>query len=216
MKNVFDEKTKFGMCQTGAVATAKDLAPYARSAAKLRPATPVLTAMVDLDMLMKHMTKDCAGCFGLGRFKVDDCVLLTMRLQVGTLQIYWLADASDPEVWKTIDAWKKGGMAGFALVQERNAAFFPWEIKGPQNGVEQFRGECGKGKAWEFMQASVKLIESGIVERTATTDIPGVRLEHVLVNILMTDRLAKVVKKQSLEQLAHLPEFSRPADATVH
>ncbi|MGQ7935259.1 hypothetical protein [Paraburkholderia sp. D1E] len=107
-------------------------------------------------------------------------------------------------------------MAGFALVQERNAAFFPWEIAGPQNGVEQFRGECGKEKAWEFMQASVRLIESGIVERTATTDIPHVRLEHVLVNILMTDRLAKVAKKESLEQLARLPEFSRPADVTVH
>jgi hypothetical protein len=168
------------------------------------------------DELMKHMTKDGAGCFGLGRFQVDDCVPLTMRLQVGTLQIYWLADASDPEVWKTIDAWKKGGVAGFALVQERNAAFFPWEIAGPQNDVEQFRGECGKEKAWEFMQAAVRLIESSIVQRTATTDIPGVRLGHVLVNILMTNRLAEVAKRQSLERLARLPEFSRPADTTVH
>jgi hypothetical protein len=82
--------------------------------------------------------------------------------------------------------------------------------------VEQFRGECGKEKAWEFVQASVRLIESGIVQCTATTDILGVRLEHVLVNILMTDRLAKVAKKQCLEHLARLPKSSRPADVTVH
>jgi hypothetical protein len=218
MESVFGENCDFGLCETGAIGTAKDFAPFARSAKKMRPATPVLTANVDLDLLMNHATMDGKGNFGLGAIQAGDCVVLTMRLQVGTLQIYWLADASDSEVWKTIDAWKKGREAGFALMQGKKAAFFPWEIAGPQsqNSIEQFRSECGKDKAWEFTQTVLKLVDSGVVHYRATTDIPGVPLEHVLVNILMTDRLAETTEKETHKLLAKIPAFSRPSDATVH
>jgi hypothetical protein len=217
MENVFSEGLEFALCETGAIGNAKDFAPYARSAAKMRPKTPVLTANIDLTVLKNHTRKDGKGNFGLGAFHVGDCVVLTMRLQVGTLQIYWLADASDPEVWNTIDTWKKGGEAGFALIQGRDAAFFQWEIAGPQEkSVEQFRGESGKEKAWEFLEAVVNLVDSGVVHYGATTDIPGVPLEHVLVNILMTNRLMEAAKKVSRERLARVPAFSRPVGATVH
>jgi hypothetical protein len=218
MENLFSEDSIFGVCSTGAIATAKDFAPYARSAAKLRPSTPVLTANFELDLLKNYARPVGAGCFGFGSIQVDDCILLTMRLQIGALQIYWLADPSDPEVWKSIDQWKKNREAGFALMQGSAAAFFPWEIQGPQTRmtVEQFRGECGKEKAWEFMQGAVALVGSGRVHQGATTDIPGVRLEHVLVNILTTARLEEVAKKRSLEQLARMPAFSRPTNVVVH
>ncbi|MGF6757361.1 hypothetical protein [Paraburkholderia sp. GAS42] len=215
MEDVFNKELDFGLCQTGAIGTARDFAPFARSAAKLRPTTPVLTANVDLGMLTNY-TRMGEGSFGLGCFQADDCILLTMRLQVGALQIYWLADASDPEVWKTTDSWKKGGKAGFALIQDKGAAFIPWDISGPQNGVEQFRGECGKQKASQFLRAATTLAGSGRVHHQATTDIPGVPLEHVLVNVLMTDRLMEVVKKNSIELLAHVPTLSRKAHMKTH
>ncbi|CAN7673198.1 hypothetical protein LJR034_005420 [Caballeronia sp. LjRoot34] len=215
MEDVFDNELEFGLCQTGAIGTAKDFAPFARSAAMLRPTTPVLTANVDLGMVA-NCAGSGAGNFGLGCFQAEDCILLTMRLQVGTLQIYWLADASDPEVWKTIDSWKKGGKAGFALIQDKGAAFIPWDISGPQNGVEQFRGECGKQKANQFVRAATTLAGSGRVHHQATTDIPGVPLEHVLVSVLMTDRLTEVVKKNSIELLARVPTLSRKAHMKAH
>jgi hypothetical protein len=82
--------------------------------------------------------------------------------------------------------------------------------------VEQFRGECGRNRAWEFMQCAASLAGSGRIQLNATTDIPGVRLEHVLVNILMTERLERVAKERSLGQLANVPAFWRPSGASVH
>jgi hypothetical protein len=218
MENVLIDDSMFRICEIASIATAKDFAPYGKSAAKLRPSTPVLTSSCELDLLKKYARHDGAGCFGFGCIHVDDCPLLTMRLQIGALQIYWLADPSDPELWKTIDLWKKVGQAGFALAQGSNVAFFSWDMRSPQTGmtVEQFRGECGRNRAWEFMQCAASLAGSGRIQLNATTDIPGVRLEHVLVNILMTERLERVAKARSLGQLANVPAFWRPSGASVH
>jgi hypothetical protein len=170
MENVLFDDSMFRICEIASIATAKNFAPYGKSAAKLRPSTPVLTASCELDLLKKYARHDRAGCFGFGCIHVDDCPLLTMRLQIGALQLYWLADPSDPEVWKTIDLWKKVGQAGFALAQGSNVAFFSWDMRSPQTGmtVEQFRGDAvgtGRGNSCSALRHLPGAVEFNSTQR---------------------------------------------------
>lgn len=41
--------------------------------------------------------------------------IMTIRLQVGGTQVYWLADMTDPEVWSAIDVWTNAEKFPFAL-----------------------------------------------------------------------------------------------------
>jgi len=62
--------------------------------------TPALTCLVTAADAHCLKTNYSASCFGFGYVELDDCVLVTLRLQLGDLQVYWLAEISDPEVWE--------------------------------------------------------------------------------------------------------------------
>jgi hypothetical protein len=125
-------------------------------------------------------------------------VSVQSNLQVNDVQIYWLTDMLDPEVWAAIDKWRK---AKEALVQfnvrgepgEPGHSVFlkPGVPRGTYRN-EQFRNGLAPSPQhiWDGM---VALAQSGILEQQAESDIEGIPLRRVFVNLLFTERFAKCV-----------------------
>jgi hypothetical protein len=188
----------------GHIVSAKSWAPYSKSAAAMNPKTPVLVTNIDFERFTRHSRIE--GVFGFGCFNVDDRVILSMRLQSGSVQIYWLADATDPEVWHAIKRWKTTGEVGFVVGDGRNTAFLPWKLQPGKMQIEQFESEVRKKKSTEFIDAVSRLVASGVVHMGATTDIPHIPLEYVHVNVLMTRRL----EQQMQNNFAQLGPIALP------
>jgi hypothetical protein len=204
------------MLEFGTLENAKAYARISKSAAKMKSSTPVLSSNIDFERFMKHSS--IRGVFGFGDFRMDDRIILTMRLQSGRVQIYWLADSTDPEVWQAIARWEAAGEAGFALAEGANALFIPWKLTPTERRIRQHIGERGKKKETEFIDVASRLVDSGMVHRGATSDIEGLSLEYVHVNVLMTKRLQRAANAVLVgqpttgdsRQAPVRPEWSRP------
>src|ERR1700710_1009097 len=69
--------------------------------------TPVLTCSAPAsitDLLARGQEEACLT-FGCYEFAAS----VFIRLRVKDVELYWLVDMSDPEVWEAIDMWKKAG-----------------------------------------------------------------------------------------------------------
>lgn len=146
------------------------------------------------------LSKEGDSCqFGFGTIEVGDRFILTIRLQLGGLQIYWVGDMTDPEIWAAIDSWK--------LARHVPVMF---EVRGPQRverlvGVMPVSGAALPQEAhrdadrpptvhtWHDLKL---LAESGLLQLQATTDIPGIPLQHVLSSPILTKRLEPFVNEQ--------------------
>lgn len=124
--------------------------------------------------------------------------LMTMRLQINGAQIYWLADPTDPEVCAAFARWKRAGRVPISLDfdagNERECTFCVPEISKSLSGLEDLREYAGQPLTEYVWKSMVTLSASGKLQRQATTDISDIRLERVLVNLLVTKRLAPFVK----------------------
>lgn len=167
----------------GLVRMAKNFSATSSFAAKMRPRSPVLVCSIDMARYMEVSRTE--GCFGFGHFRVGDRGVLSFRLQSGGAQVYWLADAADPRAWATVDNIRKGEV-GFMLMQGIDAVFLPLKLEGRKDGVDSVRAESLSHPGGLSDVASY-LANSGMVQRTATTDIPGMELNYVQVNVLSFD-----------------------------
>ncbi|EKS70219.1 MULTISPECIES: hypothetical protein [unclassified Caballeronia] len=68
---------------------------------------PILTSPTNAKTFKAIGTEHESTCFGFGKMAIDDLDILTLRLQLGGTQIYWLADVTDAEVWQALDKWLK-------------------------------------------------------------------------------------------------------------
>jgi hypothetical protein len=136
----------------------------------------------------------------------------SIRVQVNDVQIYWLTDMTDPEVWAAIDKWRK---AKQALVQF-NVRGQPGEpghsvfLKpGVPQGIyrnEEFRNRPAPSarQLWSGMSA---LAQSGILEQQAESDIEGITLRRVFVNLLLTERFKPCV---DVDEIVEMPVRVQP------
>jgi len=187
----FQEFTFFA---AGSLNPARVFRKESKLARALPPALPVLTCPVeqsDQRILMGLRMRQ--HCFGFGSVPMTGDKVMTIRLQLDGLQVYWLADMSDPEVWAAIDAWRKAGKIpfcfGFASRTKQDCMLGTIDIAAEAPKISKFRDrvtpEIPEG-IWDQM---ADLATSGLMQIQATSDIPGVALEHVLVNVLATKRL---------------------------
>lgn len=167
----------------GLVRMAKNFAGTSSFAAKMRPRSPVLVSSIDMARYMEVSRTE--GCFGFGHFRVGDRGVLSFRLQSGGAQVYWLADAADPRAWATVDDIRKGEV-GFMLMQGIDAVFLPLKVHGRKDAVDSVRAKSLSYPGGRSDVASY-LADSGMVQRTATSDIPGVELRYVHVSVLTFD-----------------------------
>ncbi|ALL67862.1 hypothetical protein K788_0001021 [Paraburkholderia caribensis MBA4] len=177
--------------QIGFVQKACDFTRTSKSASAMKPDTPVLVSSVDLNRYLSLARVD--GSFGFGHFRFEDRIVLSMRFQSGSAQIYWLADAADPSVWDAIDVMKKNEEVGFMLEEGARGAFVPYTLLPHQEDIRILRAES-LSHPDGLSDAAVELANSGLVQKNATTDIPGIKLEYVHVNVLASESVARVLE----------------------
>ncbi|CAD6516022.1 hypothetical protein [Paraburkholderia metrosideri] len=172
----------------------------------LRGDMPVLTcpvAAVDADCF--EMRNGEAN-FGFGTIRLSSGLVQSIRVQVNDIQIYWLADMTDPEVWAAIDMWRQAKRAPiqFDVRGEPGEAGHSLFMKmGVPQGTyqnEQFRN-APMPPAERIWKEMVTLADSGMLQSQAETDIEGIPLRRVFVNVLFTERFKPCVDVSSLTEM---------------
>ncbi|MEX3992707.1 hypothetical protein AB4Y35_18270 [Paraburkholderia sp. EG286A] len=183
----------YTLLNVGGLRLAHEFASENQLAGKVPGNLPILTCPLDENLLATVQRQKTGVCFGYGSMGVGDDRLLTFRLQVGGIQIYWLADITDPEVWSAMDLWHRQrylphafetAVGGRGLV----GAFGRVGIGSDAPIIGEYRTlQCAEEPdgMWENL---TYVAASGFMQLHASTDIPGVRLENVLVNVLVTKR----------------------------
>jgi hypothetical protein len=185
---------KFDGTNVAILQTAAFMAQKFEQAKSLPPEVLCLTTVLSRDQFAAlEKNQNGGGGFGLGSVPVLNDDVMTIRFQLGAAQFYWLADMSDPQTWKAVDYWQTLGCVpmGFASFEGKRHKYMflqaPWPVENAI--VNRFRGrqtEAARAEIWEDISS---LAKSGLMERSATTDIPGIALKKVVVNVLMTKRL---------------------------
>jgi hypothetical protein len=188
-------QNEFGIFNMGSLTEAKDHARQSQLLRKMPARHPVLTAWVDEATFSALLNQiDAPGNVGFGAIFPPDGKVLTILMQKGTVQVYWLVDMSDPEIWAAIDAWKREGVVPLALIAPEESNWDMWagtcELQFPLQ-LEEFRKFISTETHHVVWIGVCALAAAGILQRQATTDIPGVPVEHVHVNALKTRRSAK-------------------------
>ena len=186
-----------GFVALGHLADIRDFREGLKSAKGLPDNLPVLTCPVAEEDAHHFSGRNFEICFGFGTMEVLGIPLMTIRLQLGGTQVYWLADLTDPEVWSAYDMWKRVGLAPIALLLESgnngSCKFVVQHVSGEPTSMENSRVYAGKPVSEDTWKTMVFLSKSGWMQMQATTDIPGVPLTHMLVNLLLTKRLKPFV-----------------------
>ncbi|PZR48480.1 hypothetical protein [Paraburkholderia fungorum] len=208
-------------CQFGGLMPAHTYVKYFGTPRSGRPRDPVLVANCDL----KDLQAAAGGraCFGFGRIQGPGFSVISIRFQIGSIQIYWLADASDVQMWKTIDAWRASNAVPVALVEAGMAMYsvheLDWIPGKSRSRTDDMRGECAGDNSAAFLSFAVGLASSGLLEEQATTDLEGIALSHVEVNVLITERLQQYFLPEPLSgrPMAVLPVTKGgPGRSTLH
>ncbi|MFP3554034.1 hypothetical protein SB861_25495 [Paraburkholderia sp. SIMBA_049] len=178
----------------------------------------------DMPVLMCPVAASDADCFavkegrvnfGFGTIRLRQGLVQSIRVQVNNVQIYWLTDMTDPEVWAALDKWRD---AQQALVQfnVRGEPGEPGHSVFLKPGVpqgayrnEQFRNEAAPS-AQHIWDSMAPLAQTGVLEQQAESDIKGVPLRRVFVNLLLTERFKPCVDvSQMVEKPVHIASVFR-------
>ncbi|CAG4886699.1 hypothetical protein [Paraburkholderia saeva] len=159
------------------------------------PLGPVLAAHSNLRRI--GALADGSGSVGFGHIAGPGLSVVTIRVQIGAAQIYFLADASCRKPWIAIDTWRGNRQAPVALIEDSQILYslpeIDWTPGKSTSGIDYLRRECERDTSVPFMEFCSSLAASGIIERRATSDLEGIELSHVEVNILMPERLTKYI-----------------------
>lgn len=169
----------------GALDRASSYAPFSGDAAKMRAATPVFVTSIEAGQVDK--LKGLA-LFRMGAVEINDCVVMTARVQKGSAQFVWLADATDPDFWAALDNLRRSGQVGFAFVSGDDTYFMPYKIEQPGTAIDRYRRQVGR-KGVNFIEAAGSMFKDGTAEQMASSIIPGLPVEYSKVNILSTRRV---------------------------
>lgn len=97
------------------------------------------------------------------RTQLEGDHVMALRLQVGTLQFTWLADILDPELWVTLDFWRKAKVVPIVLGIENGGQwdyrfFLPEmpESKSQYDGLSDRVGDVRSEGLWRNMVAAAR------------------------------------------------------------
>ncbi|MEN8506303.1 MULTISPECIES: hypothetical protein [Paraburkholderia] len=160
--------------------------------------TPVLACpLAPTDV---HLLSKCNGKanFGFGHIPRQDGLFMTIRAQIGGLQIYWISEMTDPEVWAAIDKWKNVERVPVMLETHQgeriDLAFGVFDLPSGTLRNEAYRHEPLQAPTAEKFHRIVSFVGSGALQKGATTDVLGVPLQQVLANVILTERFAPFLK----------------------
>jgi hypothetical protein len=197
MNNHFDssDTVSHEAVAIGAIDRAGNYARYFKEAAALRASAPVFVAPID-DELMNHMSGRAILRMGVIPLPTGG-VMLFIRMQSNDMQFVWLADATDQETWRALDAFRKTRQAGFGFRSSEQVCFTPYETNDTSAILERFRSEVGR-KDRLFIEAATALIAHGNIPETFDSMHPGVPVNHYRVFILGTARLKAALAERGI------------------
>lgn len=150
--------------------------------------------------------------FGFGTVQLQAGLVQSIRVQVNDVQTFWLADMTDPEVWAAIAQWRQAKEAPVQFDvrgqpgEHGHALFLKAGVPQGTYRNEQFRNAPipAAQRIWVAMTA---LANSGILRREAESDIEGIMLRRVFVNVLLTERFKPCV---DASKLVEMPVLVKP------
>ncbi|CAN7544574.1 hypothetical protein [Caballeronia sp. LjRoot31] len=131
----------------------------------------------------------------------NDLPVMTMLLQLNDVQIYWLADFTDPEVRAAYDKWKEAGrlpvLLDFNQSKKRDCTLCVAEISRERLEFEDLHGFKKNAPADYVWKIMTTIADSGLLQHVAVSVLPDFPLERMLVNLLATKRVEPFIKGRS-------------------
>ncbi|REG51063.1 hypothetical protein B0G80_7547 [Paraburkholderia sp. BL6669N2] len=162
---------------------------------------PVLRCPIPTDGASFLPTGDIRYEMNIACLPANDLPVMTMLLQLNDVQIYWLADFTDPEVRAAYNRWKEAGrlpvLLDFNEGNKRDCTLCVPEISRKRLEFEDLHGfkkDAPADYVWKIM---TKIADSGLLQHVAVSVLPEFRLESMLVNLLATKRVEQLIKGRS-------------------
>lgn len=206
-ENLNSELISHTAFRIGVLDRAANCARSFKEAAELRASAPVFVAPVD-EALMDHMNGRAILRLSVIPLPTGG-VMFAVRVQLNDTQFVWLADPTDQEVWRALDAFRKTKQAGFEFRSPEQVCFTPYETQDTSAILERFRSEIGR-KDRMFIEAATALIAYGDPTVTFESMRPNVKVNHHRVCILGTERV-----KAALAERGGITVFGPKAEAVV-
>jgi hypothetical protein len=130
------------------------------------------------------------GNLTFGKFESESSVFI--RLRYRDMEIYWLVDHSDPEIWEAIAKWKRMGRVPikFSILYSQPGQSMLETVGMPldtspfvDTGTQGFEGPTSF--MWDGMAA---LTECPYLEAEALSHLSTVPFRLVIINVLVTRR----------------------------
>lgn len=181
-------------------------APF-RQARGLPGNMPVLTCAIPKEK--RHLLASAyeQSNLGFGCIDLDEGrKLQTLRFQMGDLQFYFVADMLDATMWEAIDVWRTVGRLPLLFYVERegswDASFVVVDAITGRLRNEAFRGGPDAVPSASTIYELHDLVLSEQLQKAATSDIPGVPLRHVFVNIMATYSVVQALMPDRAAEMA--------------
>lgn len=149
---------------------------------------------------LQHLGTTQHHVFGPGLIHLNGNLLaVTLRLQVGARQMYWLAHPYDPELWQLFDEWNGRGRCAFLLVDDRTAAVTALDYRGFDRDLRARIRSCTTVAIEHFADVAHYLAASGEIAQSATSDIPDIpELEYIEVCMFTTTALQSMQPRNAM------------------
>jgi hypothetical protein len=128
--------------------------------AGLLPYTLALTCPVPASSLEGLPRDSSKATVSFERIQMGPHPAIAMRLVLGDIEVVWLADAQDADVWMAIDFWKEAKVVPVVLGfeehgEERYRFFFPTMLPGvfPKEALFGWADGRGDAELWTSMIA---------------------------------------------------------------
>lgn len=140
---------------------------------------PVLS--VDFDEALRAFASPHLVHLGWGSIESEGMPILTFRLQLGGLMVYWLANPADEEVWRVMDRWNSARTMVVAPVIGGQALLVSRDFRlAPQAEALRQWTKQGQKVTKLFLQSAGRLLVDGGLARMASSDIAAVPLAWVI------------------------------------
>ncbi len=184
-------ETEVGRIAVGSLIPLSSLNPLPRRADNLPPETPVLVGS-----LMPHEAEWFGTVYeraalSFSEFDIDGAKLMAICLQLGGLQVHWLADANDARFCNALVLWQQSRKIPimFRVCHSVRGHRMVCVVTMPivaERGARDVAQIVSPARTWD---ALLWAIGEGHRKVRATTGMLEMPLQHVLTNIIVTERL---------------------------
>lgn len=185
------------------------------SGVKLRGHGPVLEHAVEFDP--RHYVDARRSFFDVWVIGGPRMPMLLFVLQIEDARLSWLADPTEPAVWRALDAWQRDGAVTIALSREETHMFvIPLRSIIDEN-VNLLRSLNNVPASGVFVEQAIEVFGMGLLDGYEHPELPPAT--HLSACLLHTAGVARILERLGyrIEHVAKAPRLraSRSARAVA-